>query len=134
MAEPPTADQTVLIVDDDLGFVCWLGDIFKEAGCRALPALDCDAAVVVAERLGVEPDVIILNSSLPGASQMLESYLQKNPHLKIVTIGPPANALGSSVHLHAIFERPSPSDLIVRSDWLEQLRKLLGHVEAAGAR
>jgi hypothetical protein len=133
MAEPATADPTVLIVDDDLGFVWWLGDIFNEAGCRALPALDCGGAVVVAKRLGVEPDVIILNPSLPGVSQMLETYLLANPHVKIVTIGPPANALGPSIQLHAILERPSPSDLIVRTDWLEQLRKLLGHVEAAGA-
>jgi DNA-binding NtrC family response regulator len=88
MAEPATADQTVLIVDDDLGFVWWLGDIFSEAGCRALPALDCGDALLVAERLGVEPDVIILNPNLPGASQMLENYLQTNAHLKIVLIGP----------------------------------------------
>jgi hypothetical protein len=133
MADPAAATRTVLIVDDDLGFVWWLGDIFNEAGCRVLPALDCAEAVMLANRLGVEPDLIILNPSLDGASKLLEDYIRTKPALKIVTIGPPSSALGSSIPRHGTLERPSPSDLILRRDWLEKLGQLLGQVEAAGA-
>jgi hypothetical protein len=30
----PLGKPTVLIVDGDLGFIWWLGDVFAEAGCR----------------------------------------------------------------------------------------------------
>src|SRR5579864_7603483 len=51
MADEGTAAMTVLIVDDDLGFVWWLGDIFNEAGARCVPALSCGAAMVLTKRL-----------------------------------------------------------------------------------
>jgi DNA-binding NtrC family response regulator len=131
MAAEGTAAMTVLIVDDDLGFVWWLGDIFNEAGARCVPALSCGAAMVLAKRLGVEPDMVILNASLDGASKLLEKCTHTNPHLKIVTIGVPSKALSVSIQLHAIVERPSPSEPIFRREWSEKLRKLLIHVEAA---
>src|ERR1700736_1607825 len=64
MADEATAAQMVLIVDDDLGLVCWLGDILSEAGARSVPALSCGEVTVLIKRLGIEPDLIILNSSL----------------------------------------------------------------------
>jgi hypothetical protein len=135
MAEEAQRAQTVLIVDDDLGFVWWLGDIFTEVGGRALPALSCDEAVVLTKRFGVEPDLIILNPSLPGASKMLQNYVQKKPHLKIVTLGPPSKkALDTSIHIHATLERPSPRGPILRTEWLEKLRKVLGQSLRASRR
>ena len=133
MAVQAPTTLTVLIIDDDLGFVCWLGDIFAEAGCRALPALSCGEAVVLTKRLGVEPDLIILNASFAGAAKLLQNYIQTKPHLKIVTFGPPSKALGPSIHVLATLERPSWSDRIVRGEWLEKLRKFLRQVEAARA-
>ena len=38
---------TVLIVDEDVGFVFWLGEILTKLGCRAVPALDCTQAVAI---------------------------------------------------------------------------------------
>jgi hypothetical protein len=133
MADETNVAQRVMIVDDDLGFVWWLGEIFSDAGCRALPALSCGDAVVLAKRLGFEPDLIILNPNLRGASKMLKNYVQTNPLLKIVTIGPPLKRLGSIHRGHAILERPSPSDLFLRRDWLVKLQKLVWQVEAVGA-
>ena len=134
MADEATAAQMVLIVDDDLGLVCWLGDILNEAGARSVPALSCGEAAVLIERLAIEPDLIILNFSLKGASKLLENCIQRNRHLKVVTIGPPSNALGVSIQLHAILERPSPSDPILRREWSGKLRNLLDHAEAANTR
>lgn len=133
MAVQAPTTLTVLIIDDDLGFVCWLGDIFAEAGCRALPALSCGEAVVLTKRLGVEPDLIILNPRLDGAANMLQNYIQTKRNFTIVTIGPPSNTLGASIQLHAILERPSPNEPIVRAEWLDMLRKLLRQAEAARA-
>ena len=133
MRDGATAGQMVLIVDDDLGLVCWLGDLLNEAGARSVPALNCAAATWLIKRLGIEPDLIILNSSLDGASKLIENCVQTNRHLKIVTIGLPSKMLHVSSPLHAILEWPSPSEPILRSEWLEKLRNLLDHAEAANA-
>jgi hypothetical protein len=133
MDDQARAAPTALIIDDDLGFVCWLGEIFKEAGCRVLPALSCGDAVMLTKRLSVKPDLIILNPHLGGAANMLQNYIQTEPLFNIATIGPPSKALGASIHVHATLERPSPSEPLLREEWLEKLRKLLRQVEAAGA-
>lgn len=88
---------------------------------------------MLTKRLGVEPDLIILNASFAGAAKLLQNYIQTKPHLKIVTFGPPSKALGPSIHVLATLERPSWSDRIVRGEWLEKLRKFLRQVEAARA-
>jgi hypothetical protein len=41
----------VLILDTDLGFVVWLGEIFSEVGCEVVPALNSDQALsIIRER------------------------------------------------------------------------------------
>jgi hypothetical protein len=37
--------RTALIVEKDFGFAFWLAEIFNEAGCHVVPALDCQLAV-----------------------------------------------------------------------------------------
>jgi hypothetical protein len=43
----------------------------QEAGCRTLPGFSCGEAAAVTKYMGVEPDIIILNPSLTGASDLL---------------------------------------------------------------
>jgi hypothetical protein len=133
MDNQATAARMVLIVDDDLVFVCWLGDLFKEAGCRTLPGFSRGEAATVTKYMGVEPDIIMLNPSLTGASDLLQHYLEAKPHSKTVTIGPASMELGASFHIHATLGRPSPSEPVLRETWLETIRTLLKQAEVAGA-
>ena len=128
MAVRAPAALTVLIIDDDLGFVLWLGELFTEARCRALPALSCQEAVARIEQLGIEPDFIVLNPHLPGVSEMLQRYIQALRHFKIVTIAPPP-VLSVLTSAHAMLERPSANQPISRREWLAKVRKLLGEEE-----
>ena len=123
VTRPPAI--TVWIVDGDLGFVCWLGDIFREVGCRALPALSCKDAVALMKQLGIEPDLIVLNPNLPGVAGMLQGRIQANRHFKIVTIGPPPEALAVSLQAHAMLERPFGGESISRPEWVERLQGIL---------
>jgi hypothetical protein len=128
VTRPP--EPTVWIVDDDLGFVCWLGDIFTEAGFRALPALNCLEGVALVKRMGIEPDLILLNPHLPGVARMLQGRMRAKRHAKIVTIGAPPKALAASFRVHATLERPFGSEPPSRSEWLEKVRKLLRELQA----
>jgi hypothetical protein len=127
------APTTVWIVDDDLGFVWWLGEIFTEAGCRALPALSCEQAVSLNKSLDVGIDLLVLNPSLPGVIGMLQILRSVHPNFKIALIGHASPALSTAIRPQANLERPSSSDPISRLDWLRKVRKLLQDMAAAAA-
>jgi hypothetical protein len=125
------APTTVWIVDDDLGFVWWLGEIFTEAGCRALPALSCEQAISLNESLDVGIDLLVLNPGLSGVAGMLQILRSAYPNFKIVLIGNASPALTTTIRPQANLERPSSSQPISRVEWVARVRKLLRDVAAA---
>lgn len=127
------APTTVWIVDDDLGFVWWLGELFTEAGCRALPALTCDQAVSLINTLNVGVDLLVLNPRLPGVVKMLQTLGSSHAGFKLVLIGKAPAPFTNAIHPRAILERPSGSDPISRLEWLKKVRKLLKDVATAAA-
>ena len=132
MIEPP-APTTVWIVDDDLGFVWWLGEVFTEAGCRALPAMSCEQAVSLMKKLNVGIDLLVLNPQLPGVIRMLKILSSAYANFKIVVIGKVSPALTTVIRPQANLERPSSSDSISRPEWLKKIRKLLKEMATAAA-
>jgi DNA-binding NtrC family response regulator len=130
---PSPAATTVWIVDNDLGFVWWLGEVFTEAGCRTLPALSCEQALALIKNLGVGIDLLVVNPQLPGVVKMLQSLSRAHPNLKVVTIGKASAVLPAALRPQASLERPSASDSISRPEWLKRVRKLLKEMAAAAA-
>jgi DNA-binding NtrC family response regulator len=128
---PSPAATTVWIVDNDLGFVWWLGEVFTEAGCRTLPALSCEQALALIKSLNVGIDLLVVNTQLPGVNKMLQSLSRAHPNLKIVAIGKASAVLPAAFRPQAHLERPSASDLISRPDWLKKVRRLLKEVAVA---
>ena len=128
---PSPAATTVWIVDNDLGFVWWLGEVFTEAGCRTLPALSCEQALALITSLNVGIDLLVVNPQLPGVIKMLEILSRAHPNFKIVAIGNASATLPAALRPQASLERPSASDSISRPDWLKKVRRLLKEVAAA---
>lgn len=67
---------TILIVDNDLGFVLWLGQILTDVGCQAVPALRCQDTAPLVEELNLGLDMVIANPGLPGASAMIRALVR----------------------------------------------------------
>ena len=120
----PTA-PTVWIVDDDLGFVLWLGEIFTAVGCRALPALSTRQAASLMNELRTGIDLLVVNPDLRGVAGMLQTLRLANRNLKIVFIVRSPQALTAPIQAQANLERPSGSDPISRPEWIEKARILL---------
>lgn len=51
---------TILIIDDDLGFLMYLGRILADAGYQALPALSIQEAVDLIRRLRTQVELVVL--------------------------------------------------------------------------
>ena len=94
---------TALIVDKDLGFAFWLGEIFIEAGCPAVPALDCQQAVSVTTEL---------NLKCGGRESELIGGLRYDMHVAKFKLEPqnhchPGQACSGHSYDAAILQRPS---------------------------
>ena len=86
----------VLVVDEDLGFVCWIGEALAEIGYETLPALNSRQALSSIKKLSRPIDAVIFNPDLPGAAAMIRTLgSSRVPPRKVVVIGnPPAEGEG----------------------------------------
>ena len=121
---------SVLIVDEDLGFLGWLGDLFNEAGYRAVPALNCEQAVSLINRFKLDVDVVAVNDELPGVMGMIGMLKRAHRPLKIVAIRTAGADVSMAITAHATIERPSGWEPISRSDWLQKILNVLKQAEA----
>jgi ActR/RegA family two-component response regulator len=129
-----TAGPTVLIVDDDLGFVWWLGELFHEAGYRPVPALSARQAISLVKEVNLKVAVAVVNPELRGARKLIKTLRQAESRLvKIVLIRDPTALTTVVVGAHAILERPSDWEPPSRHEWLRKLRRILKEAEETAA-
>ncbi len=136
--QPVTAvyrSSLALIVDHDLGFLMWLGDVFSELGCQAVPALHCRQAMALTKRLDLSITTLVLNPELPGAVRTVQTLLGVNPGMRVVLISNAAahphpnngNGRTSPTGIAAPFtlQRPLPGEQVSRQEWVSKVRRLL---------
>jgi hypothetical protein len=88
MPEMTGAGPVVLLVDDDLGFIFWLGQHLDSAGFFSLPAKNVSDAFSILKDYKVRPGVVILNAALQGAAEIV-AYVRQLPwSIKIVGLLP----------------------------------------------
>jgi hypothetical protein len=131
-----------LIIDDDLGFLMWLGEVFMELGCPAVPALHCRQALALTKRINLPVSTLLINPELRGAARFVERLLAINPDARVVlirnsaadssplSVNAPkpshARTKPSGIQAGSILERPSPLEPISRTEWLARVRQALG--------
>lgn len=129
----PSGPPSVLIVDEDLGFIGWLGELFNEAGYRALPALSCRQAISLIKRFKLDVDVLAVNEELPGVPGMIGMLRRPRRPLKIVVIRDHRGDGIVSIPAHATLERPSAWEPISRPVWLKKVLGVLKQAESRAA-
>jgi CheY-like chemotaxis protein len=120
----------VLIVDHDLGFLMWLGELFAELGYSSVPALQGRQALALARRLKLPVTILIVNPKLRGAGRMVQVLAAANPELRLIIIrdsapGAPNQTDLAGLRVQGSLERPLPWETISRQEWLAKIRKVL---------
>jgi hypothetical protein len=119
--------KTVLIIDPDLGFVFWLGQMLLAAGYDALPAKGVPEATALLAELGVAVDLLIVNPALAGAPHFVEELRRSKGDLKVLVL---ASDKGGQAHAirrpDAILRKPVETDEVTGTVWLRSVEHLLG--------
>ena len=114
----------------------WLGELFADLGCQAVPAFNCRQATAVIERLDLSITILVIDPELRGAKRLIKVLTNANPGLRLALIrsaaAPKCDSQGSRAHptpngIQARFtlQRPLPGEDISRPDWTARIRKLL---------
>jgi len=120
----PSRAPVVLIVDEDLGFVWWLGQMFSQAGCQVVPTLNSDQTLAFTRDLNLKVDIIVVDPELPGISDIIRT-LSSTRSPKIVAIRNHDAGSRGTVLADATLERPSGWGPVSEKEWLGCVRKLV---------
>jgi CheY-like chemotaxis protein len=117
--------KAILIVDDDLGFVFWLGILLADGGYAALPAKGTREAVQLLESLDLSVAVLVINPALPGAEGFITSLRASQTHLPIIRVVEPACLATQSAIVGLVLSKPSGADEKAKLSWLRSIQFLL---------
>jgi DNA-binding response OmpR family regulator len=119
--------KNVLIVDADLGFVFWLGRVLADAGYQALPAKGFSEASALLSELKAEIDVLILNTSLPGAADFVKAFRRSRPNTNILAAFSNKSESESQTQIADIVARkPLQLDGAAGTVWVGMVKQALG--------
>jgi DNA-binding NtrC family response regulator len=111
--------KTVLIVDDDLGFVLWLGQALAVNGFSALPAVRIRDAALLLKRIESRVDVLTINLALTGAGGFITALRRSHPNVRVISILNDDQKARHVRRVNAARARPSAFDALAQSDWAE---------------
>ena len=118
--------RTVLILDDDLGFVFWLGHLLDTAGYSALPAKSVPDAAMLIMQLDLRVDVLLVNLALAGAADFIGALHRSQQDLKVIGV---LNDPAETAHIPRVnavqLKNPTLSEA-ARLEWLECVALVLG--------
>ena len=120
--------KTILIVDRDLGFVFWLGQILDENGYVAVPAKGVTDAAEIVVTLRLPVDLLIAPPDEHGLNELVEKLRLASPYLQVVALASEEDQAWAMPPPGAVWKRkPQHRDEAARSEWLNLIRDLDGN-------
>jgi DNA-binding response OmpR family regulator len=122
---PVTEMKTVLVVDHDLGFVFWLGQLLDRVGNEALPAKSVPDAFSLLSTFKPSVDVLVVNPSLPSAADLVATLRYSQEHLSVIGLleSPevPSDRLWG---FDSVRQRPIMVDEVTQFEWLQLIESI----------
>src|SRR5690349_13517883 len=91
--------KNALILDTDLGYAFWLCRGLDQVGYESFPARSVSDALTLLEDLAIGLDLLIVDSTVPGAADFIEALRRVNDRVKVVALsGNPGLAARADVY------------------------------------
>jgi hypothetical protein len=117
--------ETILLVDDDLGFVFWLGRVLDDAGYVAFPAKSVVDASSLIVQCQLVVDLLIINSALAGASAFVKELRNSRPALEVLGVVDQTGPGGNLGYPAVTVPKPETSDSESELELLANVEQLL---------
>lgn len=116
---------TILILDDDLGFVFWLGQTLASPEFRPFPAPSVAEAKKLMPMLPAGLDILIVNPELDGALAFARNLRKGQRELRLIAAlaYPPASSQAPS-DFDAARNKPNERDEAEQSAWQHLVRRV----------
>jgi CheY-like chemotaxis protein len=117
--------KTVLVVDHDLGFVFWLGQLLDRMGYEALPAKSVPDAFSLLGTFKPSVDVLVVNPSLVNAADLVAALRYSQEHLNVIGLLEGSETLPDRLWGFAsVRPRPTIVDEITQFEWLQLIESI----------
>ncbi|HLK48812.1 MAG TPA: response regulator [Bryobacteraceae bacterium] len=126
-SSPKESPPAILIVDDDLGFLVWLGLTLSAGGFVTVPATTGPQAEQLLADLAIRINLAIVNLTLPRTAELAGLLKRRNPLVKVIAIQTASAGPALSIKTDGVHSRS-------RLGWITLVRKVLGIEKATGAR
>jgi DNA-binding response OmpR family regulator len=117
---------TILIVDDDLGFVFWLGQALDRAGFETWPARSVAAAESLLLEIKLLVDLLVIPCSLPSAPVLVSHLGSTGTDFRVIAV---CDELCEQVEqfprLSAVHQRPQTMDTTAQLEWVQLVKGVL---------
>lgn len=123
---------TILILDDDLGFVFWLGQTLSSPEFRPFPAPSVADANRLLPMLAAGLDVLIVNLELEGALTFALDLRDRQPALRLIAaLGYAPASSDAPSGFDAARNKPDERDEAEQAAWQHLVRRVLSRPASA---
>jgi DNA-binding response OmpR family regulator len=116
--------KTVLIVDEDLGFVFWLGHLLNNAGYQVWPARNGEDAAALMEELGAELDLLIIDPNLRGSAAFMEAQ-RSSRAFHTIALERPEEWARPAAGVDIALAKPQHPDELSGLEWIAAIQNLI---------
>jgi hypothetical protein len=117
----------ILVVDSDLGFVFWLGQVFDHAGFSAFPAKSTTCAIELIREHKLSLDILVINPVIQHAVSFMTGLRQYGGYPKIVfALGQSSETWSPVPEVDCIKPKPQQFTTAVADEWINLIRTLSG--------
>jgi len=119
--------KTVLLVDDDLGFAFWLGQVLDRTGYEAWPSRSVQAAESLLAEVRLRVDLLVVNASLHQAYAFAIRLRSTSASLKVIAVYEASDtAVKPFSDAGAVIRRkPQTIDASARFEWVHIVADVL---------
>lgn len=126
------AMKNILIVENDLGFIFWLGGVLAGAGYEPWPACTVSEATELLEKAASPIDLLIINPSLPGVSKLVATLRQSQATLKVIALGAKIKTKLTGISAWHPKTGPVQDQAKQEREWIGAVKDVfMGHTQAA---
>jgi len=122
--------KSILVADDDLGFLLWAASILAQAGYSLRPAKSVAEALKWIENPDAKFHLLFIDPDFPAASYLVHRARENHPGLKVASLSDTSGVV--DIGADAVISKPANADSPdTISAWVKKIARLISQQSIA---